>query len=151
MRRSLLLLTVLATAAPCLQAEPLASAQGLEGFVRVDRLPVPDDPRLARGRAVWGDTCENCHGGNTLTGAPKITSIEDWAPRLDKGMERLVAHAIDGFMGPRYTEMPARGGNATLSDDEVAAAVAFMMWASGGADLVGPHSITAPTKEDGHE
>jgi cytochrome c5 len=128
-------------------AQPVATERGLEGFVRVDRLPVPDAPVLALGREVWGDTCQNCHGGNRLTGAPKITATRDWAPRIDKGLDQLVTHAIGGFMGPKFMEMPARGGNAALTDGDVAAAVAFMVWASGGSDLVLSSEIPYQTKD----
>jgi len=114
-------------------ADP-SSPKGLDGFVSLDRLPLPANPALAEGASVWGATCQNCHGGNKLTGAPKITSRRAWAPRLEKGMAVLVTHATEGFMGPRYTEMPARGGDADLGDAEVARAVAFMVWASGGQD-----------------
>lgn len=123
-------------------AQPPVSDRGLEGFIRVDRLPVPEDPVLAAGRTVWGDTCENCHGGNKLTGAPKITSTRAWAPRIEKGLETLIAHAIGGFMGPKYTEMPARGGDDSLSDAQVGAAVAFMVWASGGAEMAMTYATT---------
>jgi cytochrome c5 len=116
------------------QAEPLASPAGLDGFVTVDRLPDPDVPLLAFGRSVWGETCQNCHGGNKLTGAPKITSTDAWAHRIEQGMAALVAHAIEGFMGASYAQMPARGGNPDLSDAAVSAAVAFMVWSSGGAE-----------------
>ena len=111
----------------------VASDRGLDGFVTVDRLPVPDDALLQAGRAVWGDNCANCHGGNKATGAPKITSTKAWSPRIEQGMAVLIAHALEGFVGPRYTQMPARGANPDLTDQEVAAAVAFMVWASGGA------------------
>lgn len=117
----------------------------LDGFVTVGRLPVPENAFLALGRDVWGDTCENCHGGNKYTGAPKITLSEDWAPRVEKGMQTLVQHAITGFTGPRYTQMPARGGNAGLSDHDVAAAVAFMVWASGGAATATAYATTIST------
>ncbi|MBC55974.1 MAG: hypothetical protein CL814_03460 [Confluentimicrobium sp.] len=110
------------------------SDRGLPGFVKVDMLPVPAEPLLVQGRAVWGGLCQNCHGGNKATGAPKITAIRTWAARIAQGMPVLVDHAINGFTGPKYTEMPARGGNPDLTDAEVAAAVAFMVWASGGAD-----------------
>lgn len=113
----------------------LASAETLEGFVTRDRLPDPDSALLIEGGAIWEGTCQNCHGGNKPTGAPKITSEEAWAPRIEQGFDTLFDHAIDGFTGPRYTQMPPRGGNADLSDDEVKAAVVFMVWASGGADL----------------
>jgi cytochrome c5 len=113
----------------------LGHAEELDGFVTRDRLADPTHPVLLQGGAVWAGTCENCHGGNKLTGAPKITSSEAWAPRIATGLDSLFTHAIEGFIGPKYAQMPARGGNEDLSDDEVRAAVAFMVWASGGADL----------------
>ena len=111
----------------------LVSPKGLKGMVRLDRLPMPENPFLARGREAWNGTCVNCHGGNRATGAPKITSSDDWSPRIAQGMETLLAHAIDGFVGPKFTQMPPRGGS-DFSDEDIFAAVAFMVWASGGAD-----------------
>ena len=110
------------------------SARGLDGFVTADRLPVPDRPSLRDGMAVWEGTCMACHGGNKATGAPKITATRPWQPRIAQGLPVLIEHATQGFIGKTYAEMPARGGNPTLSDAQVAAAVAFMVWASGGAD-----------------
>lgn len=114
--------------------EGLISPKGLKGIVRLDRLPQPTDPVLARGREVWGGTCVNCHGGNRATGAPKITSADDWAPRVTQGIDVLFSRAVDGFMGPKFTEMPPRGGTE-LPDEDIFAAVAFMIWASGSADV----------------
>ncbi len=122
--------------ASALPAEGTVSERGLEGFVSVDRLGVPQDQVLRAGRQVWGDNCSNCHGGNKATGAPKITSLRAWRPRIEKGMAVLTDHALNGFVGPTYTEMPARGANPNLSDEEVISAVAFMVWSSGGAGLV---------------
>jgi len=121
--------------ATLVQADPnIATEDGLDGFITVDRLPVPDDPLLIQGRLVFGDTCQNCHGGNKATGAPKVTSTNAWAPRLEQDMDVLIEHALNGFVGPKYTQMPARGANPNLTDAEVAAAVAFMVWLSGGAE-----------------
>ncbi len=119
------------------QADPtIATARGLEGFITADRLPVPEEPVLATGLMVFGDTCQNCHGGAKGIGAPKVTSLKAWEPRIAKGMDVLIEHATNGFIGPKYTQMPARGANPDLTDAEVAAAVAFMVWLSGGADEV---------------
>ena len=112
----------------------LASERGLDGFITGDDLPVPTDPLLALGHATFADTCQNCHGGNKATGAPKVTSTKAWGPRIDQGMEVLIDHALNGFVGPTYTQMPARGANPDLTDEEVAAAVAFMVWMSGGVE-----------------
>lgn len=122
-------------AAPA-QADPtLASKWGMDGFVRADRLEVPADPALALGHATYADTCVNCHGGNKATGAPKVTSTKAWSPRIAQGMDVLIDHALNGFVGPKYTQMPARGANPDLTDEEVAAAVLFMVWISGGAEI----------------
>ena len=116
------------------QADPsLATKQGLDGFVTADRLPVPADNVLALGHAVYADTCQNCYGGNRATGAPKVTSLRAWQPRIQKGFDILIQHALTGFVGPKYTQMPARGANPDLTNAEVAAAVLFMVWLSGGA------------------
>ena len=124
----------------------LGTAETLDGFVTRDRLPDPDSVALMEGGTVWEGTCQNCHGGNKLTGAPKITDKEDWAPRIEQGFDVLADHAINGFVGPTYKEMPSRGGNADLSDDEVKAAVAFMIWASGGAELADVWATTKSTE-----
>ena len=118
------------------QADPtLASERGLDGFITFEDLPVPADPVLALGHATFGETCQNCHGGNKATGAPKVTSTKAWSPRFDKGMDVLIDHALNGFIGPKYTQMPARGANPNLTDEEVAAAALFMVWISGGAEI----------------
>ena len=113
----------------------MATDRGLKGFITADRLAAPEDTVLALGYATYGATCQNCHGGNRATGAPKVTATRAWAPRIEKGMDVLIDHALNGFIGPKYTQMPARGANPDLTDGEVAAAVAFMVWISGGADV----------------
>lgn len=83
------------------------------------------DSRLQQGRAVWLGTCEACHA-HDLAGAPLVTDRKAWAPRLAKGTQALYASALGGWTGPRGTQMPPRGGNDKLSDDEVKAAVDYM-------------------------
>lgn len=112
----------------------VVSDRGLKGFVTADRLPSPDAPFLAEGRSVWEGTCMACHGGNKATGAPKITATRKWQPRIAQGLPVLIEHATQGFIGKSYAEMPPRGGNPDLSDTDIAQAVTFMVWASGGED-----------------
>ena len=77
------------------------------------------------GQKVFEASCKMCHGG-TIPGAPVVGKKDDWAPRIAKGKETLHKHAIEGF-----NAMPAKGGNAGLSDDEVKAAVDYMANQSG--------------------
>jgi cytochrome c5 len=72
------------------------------------------------GEEIVKGVCIACHGVGAL-GAPKIGNAGDWGPRIAQGYETLVKHAIEGIRS-----MPARGGNAELSDHEVADAVAYM-------------------------
>lgn len=133
------LASVPAPSAATVLLEDVLSGPGLKGFVTVERLPVPADPVLVQGRAVWESTCMACHGGNKATGAPKVTSTKKWEPRIAKGLPVLISHATDGFLGATFAEMPPRGANPDLSDAEVASAVLFMVWASGGADAALAH------------
>ncbi len=51
---------------------------------------------------------------------------DEWAPRIAQGKDTLYKHALEGFTGEKGM-MPARGGNAGLSDEEVKASVDFMV------------------------
>jgi cytochrome c5 len=94
--------------------------------VAAQRFPDFPDPRLKQGRKIWLGTCEACHA-NAIADAPLVTDKGAWAPRLAKGREALYASALKGFTGPKGTQMPPRGGNDKLSDDNVKAAVEYMM------------------------
>jgi cytochrome c5 len=85
-------------------------------------------PRVERsGQEIYTAVCSSCHDSGAL-GAPKFDNKGDWAGRLGKGFDTLVAHAINGF-----NQMPARGGDADLSDVEVARAVAHLANSAGGS------------------
>jgi cytochrome c5 len=92
-------------------------------------LPEFADPHLAAGRAVWIAVCRGCH--ETGVGdAPRLGDRTAWRPRIAQGRATLHRHAIDGFFGPKGTMMPARGGNPMLADEQVKAAVDYMVAAS---------------------
>lgn len=75
------------------------------------------------GDEVYTLACAACHNSGALN-APKLGDVAAWEPRLEKGEETLYDHAINGF-----NQMPAKGGNAGLSDEEVQAAVDHMVTA----------------------
>ena len=91
------------------------------------------------GEEVVKAVCSMCHEAG-LMGSPKIGDKGSWAPRIAQGYETLVKHAIEGIRS-----MPARGGNADLTDDEVAGAVAYMA-NSAGANFKAPEPAAAPAE-----
>jgi cytochrome c5 len=76
---------------------------------------------LVKGEKIYTATCLACHGAGVL-GAPKFADKAAWQPRLAKGHNVLQANALNGF-----NMMPAKGGNAMLKDDDVKAAVDYML------------------------
>ena len=84
----------------------------------------PAAPENTVGKSVYGKTCSMCHASG-VAGAPKPGDKADWGPRIAQGKDTLYKHALEGFTGNKGM-MPARGGAATLGDDEVKAAVDFM-------------------------
>ena len=88
--------------------------------------PEFSDARMKQGRSVWLGTCEACHA-NDVAGAPLVKDKGAWKPRLAKGKDTLYKSALGGLTGPKGTQMPPRGGNDKLTDDEVKAAVDYMM------------------------
>ena len=100
----------------------------LGGGAAVAESEFPEFPgkQMQLGRRIWLDTCQVCHTTD-IAGAPLVTNPAAWAPRIEKGRDVLYEHAINGFHGPMGTEMPPRGGNAQLTDEEVRAAVDYMV------------------------
>ena len=77
------------------------------------------------GKSVFGKTCAMCHAIGAA-GAPKPGDKADWGPRIAQGDAILHKHALEGFTGAKGV-MPARGASPALTDDEVKAAVAYMV------------------------
>ena len=76
------------------------------------------------GEATYNKTCKMCHARG-MAGAPKVGDAAAWKDRVAKGMDTLYTHAIKGFKGKGM--MPPKGGNSKLSDDDVKAAVDYMV------------------------
>jgi cytochrome c5 len=84
-----------------------------------------DGQHLAEGRVVWLANCEGCHGYG-IAGAPIPMEPDAWRHRLRQDRTTLHRHAIEGFFGPDGTMMPPRGGNDSLTDNQVRVAVDYM-------------------------
>src|SRR3989338_1593078 len=87
--------------------------------------PAAAAPDLVTGEKVYKGTCSICHKSG-LKGAPRMGIKEDWEARLTQSNEVLYDRAINGFRGKKGF-MPSRGSNSKLSDDEVKAAVDYMV------------------------
>ena len=77
------------------------------------------------GQQVYQASCVACHGAG-IAGAPKVGDKGQWAARVSAGTESLYQGALIGKQSPAGV-MPAKGGNPSLSDKEVKAAVDFML------------------------
>ena len=78
-----------------------------------------------KGKAVYDQACAACHAAG-VAGAPKTGDKGAWKDRVAKGNNTLYDHAIKGFQG-KSGVMPPKGGNMSLADADVKAAVDFMV------------------------
>lgn len=101
---------------------PAAQAKAAEPVVVVATAPAT---KGKCGEEVYKAVCSMCHAAGLLN-APKLGDKAQWEARIKQGYETLVTHANKGIRS-----MPAKGGNPSLSDDEVAGAVKYMANASG--------------------
>ncbi len=77
------------------------------------------------GESVYNGICTACHTPG-VAGSPKLGDAAAWKDRIAQGMDMMVEHAIKGFQG-KVGVMPPKGGNPSLSDEEIAAAVQYMV------------------------
>ena len=80
---------------------------------------------IMTGPQVYNAICGSCHGTG-LAGAPTTGDNAAWSARVAAGMDTLNSHAIEGYQGSAGF-MPAKGGRVDLSDEEVIAAVQYMV------------------------
>ena len=77
------------------------------------------------GAQVFDQSCAACHASG-IAGAPKLGDSVQWRARLAKGTKVLYVNALNGISSSSGV-MPAKGGNASLSDIEVKAAVDYIV------------------------
>lgn len=75
------------------------------------------------GEEVFNAACMACHSTGA-GGAPKVGDVAAWADRIAKGNDALYDAGINGIAG---TGMIAKGGCMNCSDEEVTAAVDYMV------------------------
>jgi cytochrome c5 len=83
--------------------------------------PAGKSADAGKGKSVYDSVCQVCHTAG-IAGAPKLGDKAAWAPRLKTGIDTLHASALKG-----KNAMPPKGGNLSLSDADVSAAVDYMV------------------------
>lgn len=94
------------------------------GQVHVGEAPVAVEPVAAAPKSaeeIYNTVCTACHATGVLE-SPILGDKAAWAPRVEKGMDALMNSVLNGL-----NAMPARGGNASLSDEELKATVEYML------------------------
>lgn len=77
------------------------------------------------GEAIYNKACVACHSTG-VAGAPKVGDKAAWEPRLAQGLDGLVASALKG-----KGAMPPKGGQMSLTDDDVKSSIQFMLEKTG--------------------
>jgi cytochrome c5 len=73
------------------------------------------------GEEIYNSKCDGCHTSGVM-GSPKFASLEDWAPRVGLGLEKLTLSAIAGKGG-----MPAKGTCMDCTDNDIKITVQYML------------------------
>lgn len=115
-----ILLAVVACRVVAIDPVP-GSADGAAGSTDQSVSDIRRNYDLALGKAVFTGKCMACHG-EVLSSAPQYGDYEAWEGRITQTIDTLVQHALSG-----HGDMPAKGGFASLSDEEVGAAVAYVV------------------------
>ncbi|WP_373082096.1 cytochrome c5 family protein [Zhongshania sp.] len=78
---------------------------------------MPNDPSL---KSLYIQSCYGCHSSGAA-GAPRSGNTEQWALRLQKGLDTLLANTKNGI-----NSMPAKGMCMNCSDDDFRALILFL-------------------------
>jgi cytochrome c5 len=100
-------------------------AMELSTEVTVNNASISPGKVTRDGAQVFDQSCAACHALG-IAGAPRIGDQVQWKTRLAKGTKVLYVSALNGISGLNGV-MPAKGGNASLSDTEVKAAVDYIV------------------------
>lgn len=81
----------------------------------------PTTKPVRPGDEVYAAKCTSCHDLG-MGGAPKLSDKAAWTARIAQEKDVIYRHAIKG-----YKSMPTRGTCSTCTDDEIKAAVDYMI------------------------
>lgn len=86
-----------------------------------DPAPMEAEASASAGQQIYEQTCFACHNTGAA-GAPKLGDQQTWSALAEEGIDELVDVAIHG-----EGAMPPRGGNPDLTDEQIRAAVTYMV------------------------
>ncbi|HSP00718.1 MAG TPA: c-type cytochrome [Thioalkalivibrio sp.] len=133
--------------------EPSAMAQSMTddrirpiGRVVSAAMDTANDGAQRSASEIYGAGCAACHDTGAA-GAPRKGDEAAWAERMGKGFDAVLANSINGIGA-----MPARGGDASLSDDDMRQVVTFLLTESGvEVDTGAASSDSAPEESSGND
>ncbi len=97
-----------------MQRKTLIKATLMSACVSFSATTIAEDDA---GMKTYNDACKVCHEAG-IAGSPKFGDADAWAPRIATGIETLYSTSLKG-----KGAIPAKGGRADISDDDVKAAV----------------------------
>lgn len=77
------------------------------------------------GETVFMKNCRPCHQSSAYK-APQLEKKQDWQVRISAGKDAMLKNTLKGFQG-KFGFMPARGGNPDLTDEDLAAAIDYII------------------------
>ncbi len=108
--------------APSTVDAPATDAAEIDAAVAEQRPKGQHKADIAAGEQTYNKFCFSCHAAG-VANAPRLGEMEDWRPRVAKGLDLLVQTTIDGIP----PAMPARGLCMGCSDEDLRNAVAYMI------------------------
>jgi len=102
---------------------------------------VPGGAGKDPGLAIYNKACMVCHDAGVV-GAPRLGDKADWEPRMTQGLDRLLQVVIAG-MGV----MPPRGSCMDCGDEELRAAIRYMLAQAGYAPVPSVQASDARSAE----
>lgn len=96
-------------------------AWGIALIVGIAALLATPEARAEDGRIIYTQACAQCHASG-VAGAPKLGDKPAWKERLSGGRDAMLAVVLKG-----KGAMPAKGGNASLSDAAAGAALDYIL------------------------
>lgn len=100
--------------------KPLGAVETESGMVEAKPI-APQALAANAGELRYKSTCSVCHDAG-VGGAPKFRNAAEWKVRMSAGMDSMLAIAIKG-----KGAMPPRGTCMQCSDEELKAAIEYML------------------------